>query len=266
MTQSTTDASSVSDFVAPGFDPQRIATLRSQLRGSVALVGCGPGDPGLLTLRAAELLAAADVVLYDHLTPPLASIVPTDAELIDVAKLPYTRSITQEKINELLIEHAQAGRFVVRAKGGDPYVFGRGHEERAAATEAGIAVTVVPGISSPISVPELVGIPVTNRGVNHEFTILSGHLPPGHPKSLINWQALAGMRGTLAIVMGVKNGGAIADALIDGGRSPQTPAAVVQEGAMPGQRVVSTTLDGLAVALETCQPPAVIVIGEVAGL
>jgi uroporphyrin-III C-methyltransferase/precorrin-2 dehydrogenase/sirohydrochlorin ferrochelatase len=190
---------------------------------------------------------------------------PADVELIDVAKLPRGRSAQQEEINRVIVERALAGKRVVRFKGGDNFVFGRGYEEIIACREAGVPVTVVPGLTSPVSVPAIAGIPVTHRGVTHEFTIVSGHLPPGHPESLVNFEALAQMQGTVVLMMAVENAPAIAKALLAGGRPDDTPVAVVCDGTMPTERTVLATLGTLAdrLAAEEVKPPAIIVIGEV---
>ena len=236
---------------------------------SVTLVGGGPGDPELITVAGLKALFSADVVLVDHLGPvDLLSELPDHVDVIDVAKHPHGKTTPQERINELLIEHARAGKRVVRLKGGDGFVFGRGFEELVALNEAGISVRVIPGLTSPVSVPALAGIPVTNRGVVHEFTVVSGHVPPGHPTSLIEWDALARLRGTLVLLMAVKNAQAIAESLIAGGRAASTPVAVTTDGSLPTQRTVRTTLGELGEAIEThaIRPPAIIVIGEVAGL
>ena len=176
--------------------------------------------------------------------------------------------MAQKRINELLVDRARQGLFVVRLKGGDPYLFGRGFEELTALREAGIPVTEVPGISSAISVPAAAGIPVTQRGVNHDFTIVSGHVPPGHPKSLVNWEALGQLKGTLAVIMGVKNGPKIAEALIAAGRAADTPAAIIQEGTTENQRVLHCDLGTLGETLvgREVKPPAVIIIGDVVAL
>ncbi|RII18658.1 Uroporphyrinogen-III C-methyltransferase [Streptomyces sp. YIM 130001] len=232
----------------------------------VALVGGGPGDPDLITVRGRRLLAEADVVIADRLGPrDLLAELPPHVEVIDAAKIPYGRFMAQEAINNALIEHAKAGRTVVRLKGGDPFVFGRGMEEAQALAEAGIPCTVVPGISSSISVPSAVGIPVTHRGVAHEFTVVSGHVAPDDERSLVDWPALARLRGTLVVLMGVDKIGAIAAALIAGGRTPGTPVALVQEGTTAAQRRVDATLATVAEAVvrEEVRPPAVIVIGDV---
>lgn len=230
----------------------------------VVLVGGGPGDPDLVTVAGRKALITADVVVADRLAPrELLSDLPADVELIDVAKLPRGRSAQQEEINRVIVERALAGKRVVRFKGGDSFVFGRGYEEVIACREAGVPVTVIPGITSPISVPAVAGIPVTHRGVAHEFTVISGHLPPGHPGSLTNWSAVAGLEGTLVVLMGAENAPAIATALIEGGRSPQTPVAIVCDGTMPTERTLLSTLGDLGETVKDVKPPAIIVIGEV---
>ena len=232
----------------------------------VVLVGGGPGDPELVTIAARNALASADVVVADRLAPrELLDELPAHVQLIDVAKLPRGRSASQEQINRLLVEHARAGRRVVRFKGGDNFVFGRGYEEWLACAAAEVPVTVVPGLTSAVAVPGLAGIPVTHRGVAHEVTLVSGHLPPGHPESLVDWAALGRLRGTLVLMMAVDNAGAIAGALVEGGRPPGTPAAVLVEGSLPGERHAFTTLGALAADIEAAglRPPAIIVVGEV---
>jgi uroporphyrin-III C-methyltransferase/precorrin-2 dehydrogenase/sirohydrochlorin ferrochelatase len=247
----------------------RAARPGSGSRGSVVLVGGGPGDPGLITVRGRQAVSQADVVLADHLAPQaLLASLPPGVEVIDASKLPRGRFMAQEQINALLVEHALAGRRVVRLKGGDPFVFGRGMEELEACVAAGVPVEVVPGVTSAIGVPGLAGIPVTHRGLTHEFVVVSGHVPPGHPQSLVDWPALGRLRGTLVVLMGVDTAPAIAAALVEHGRSADTPVAVVSEGSTPHQRTVRTTLGGLAhtVAEEGIRPPAVWVVGEVVAL
>jgi uroporphyrin-III C-methyltransferase/precorrin-2 dehydrogenase/sirohydrochlorin ferrochelatase len=232
----------------------------------VTLVGGGPGDPDLIAVAGRKALMEADVVVADRLAPrELLGELPADVELIDVAKLPRGRSAQQEEINRVIVDRALAGKRVVRFKGGDSFVFGRGYEEVLACREAGVPVTVVPGLTSPVSVPGLAGIPVTHRGVAHEFTVISGHLPPGHPESLTDWDAVARLTGTLVLMMAVENAPAIADVLLHGGRKPDTPVAVVCQGSMPGERTVLSTLGGLAddLSTEAVTPPAIIVVGEV---
>ena len=232
----------------------------------VTLVGGGPGDPELISIAGRRAVMEADVVVADRLAPrELLGELPPDVELIDVAKLPRGRSAQQAEINRLIVERALAGKRVVRFKGGDNFVFGRGYEEVIACREAGVPVTVIPGLTSPVAVPAVAGIPITHRGVAHEFTVISGHLPPGHPESLTEWPAVARLRGTLVLMMAVQNAPMIADALVTGGRSAETPVAVVCDGTMPAERTVLSTLGSLAADLEAASvaPPAVIVIGEV---
>ncbi|RNG34412.1 uroporphyrinogen-III C-methyltransferase [Streptomyces botrytidirepellens] len=260
-------SAAVRDAVVEGLRDGTLAAPRHRTRGPhVALVGGGPGDPDLITVRGRRLLAEADVVVADRLGPrDLLDELPPHVEVIDAAKIPYGRFMAQEAINNALIEHAKAGKSVVRLKGGDPFVFGRGMEEAEALAEAGIPCTVVPGISSSISVPATAGIPVTHRGVAHEFTVVSGHVAPDDPRSLVDWSALARLRGTLVLLMAVEKIGAIAAALVHHGRGADTPVAVIQEGTTAAQRRVDATLAtvGDTVAAEGVRPPAVIVIGEV---
>jgi len=235
----------------------------------VALVGGGPGDPDLITVRGRRLLGLADVVVADHLAPgALLEELAPNVEVIDAAKLPYGRAASQDAINDLLVSHARAGRFVVRLKGGDPFVFGRGFEELIACAAAGVPVTVVPGVTSAFGVPAVAGVPVTHRGVAHEVVVVSGHVAPDHPSSLVDWPALARLRGTLVLLMAVDRIGAIAAALLAGGRPADTPAAVIQEGTTRAERVVRSTLDKVAADMTAneIRPPAIIVIGPVAGL
>ncbi|MGP3926402.1 uroporphyrinogen-III C-methyltransferase [Streptomyces sp. 8N616] len=260
-------SAAVRDAVVEGLRDGTLAAPRHRARTpGVALVGGGPGDPDLITVRGRRLLAEADVVIADRLGPrDLLDELPPHVEVIDAAKIPYGRFMAQEAINNALIEHAKAGKAVVRLKGGDPFVFGRGMEEAEALAEAGIPCTVVPGISSAISVPGAAGIPVTHRGVAHEFTVVSGHVAPDDPRSLVDWQALARLRGTLVLLMAVERLGAIAEALIGHGRAADTPVAVIQEGTTAAQRRVDATLATVAetVRAEGVRPPAVVVIGEV---
>lgn len=235
----------------------------------VALVGGGPGDPELITVKGRRLLARADVVVADRLAPrELLDELHPDVEVVDAAKIPYGRAASQDFINATLIEHAKAGKFVVRLKGGDPYVFGRGFEELLACAEAGVPVTVVPGITSSIAGPAAAGVPVTHRGVAHEVVVVSGHVAPDNESSLTDWPALAKLRGTIVLMMGVERLGQFAAALLDGGRPGDTPVAVVENGTMPTQRVHRFTLATAAEDAKAAgvRPPAVIVIGPVAGL
>ncbi|WP_406265076.1 uroporphyrinogen-III C-methyltransferase [Streptomyces sp. NBC_00191] len=260
-------SAAVRDAIVEGLRDGSLAAPHHRTRNpGVALVGGGPGDPDLITVRGRRLLAEADVVIADRLGPrDLLDELPPHVEVIDAAKIPYGRFMAQEAINNALIEHARAGKAVVRLKGGDPFVFGRGMEEAEALAEAGIPCTVVPGISSSISVPGAVGIPVTHRGVAHEFTVVSGHVAPDDERSLVDWQSLAKLRGTLVVLMGVDKIGAIAQTLVAHGKSPDTPVALVQEGTTASQRRVDATLATVAerVRAEDVRPPAVIVIGDV---
>jgi uroporphyrin-III C-methyltransferase/precorrin-2 dehydrogenase/sirohydrochlorin ferrochelatase len=271
--------------VLSGGEPRRSAAVRTALvealhagviedaapaaTPGVALVGGGPGDPGLITVRGRRLLSRADVVVADRLAPqPLLEELPSHVEVIDAAKIPYGRAMHQDRINETLIEKAREGKFVVRLKGGDPFLFGRGFEELLACVEAGVPVTVVPGVTSAFAVPAVADVPVTHRGVAHEVVVVSGHVGPDDPTSLVDWPALARLRGTVVIMMGVRWIGAFAEVLTGHGRPGETPVAVIQEGTLRSQRVVRSTLAKVAdaVAREEVRPPAVIVIGPVAGL
>ncbi|MEU7928907.1 uroporphyrinogen-III C-methyltransferase [Micromonospora sp. NPDC049107] len=252
-------------LLTPGVEE---GALPNSTGGRVALVGSGPGDPELITVKGWRLLTEADVVVADRLVPGLLlDELRPDVELVDASKIPYGPSRAQEEINQILVDRALAGAAVVRLKGGDPYVFGRGGEELLACAAAGVPVTVVPGVTSSIAAPAAAGIPVTHRGVAHEFTVVSGHVAPDSPASLVRWDALAGLRGTLVILMGLKNLAAIAETLIAHGRSPQTPAAVVQEATTGTQRVLRSTLEVVAADVHTAEvrPPAVVVVGDVVG-
>lgn len=232
----------------------------------VVLVGGGPGDPELATVAARHALAAADVVVADRLAPrELLDELSSQVELVDVSKLPRGRHTSQERIHEVLVARAREGKRVVRFKGGDGFVFGRGYEEILACQAAGVPVSVVTGLSSAVSVPAQAGIPVTHRGVAHEFTVVSGHVPPDHPASLVDWEALGRMRGTVVLMMAVRHAPAIAAALVEGGRDPGTPVAVIMDGTMPAERTVLSTLATLGedMAAQDVHPPAVIVVGEV---
>jgi uroporphyrin-III C-methyltransferase/precorrin-2 dehydrogenase/sirohydrochlorin ferrochelatase len=238
------------------------------LPGGVALVGGGPGDPELITVRGRRLLAHADVVVADRLAPQeLLAELPPQVEVIDAAKIPYGRAMAQDAINEVLIDRAKAGKFVVRLKGGDPFVFARGYEEVLACTAAGIPVTVVPGVTSAIAVPALAGVPVTHRAVTHEFVVVSGHLAPENPESLVNWNALAAMSGTIVLLMAVERIELFAKALLEGGRPADTPVLVVQHGTTTAQQTLRATLADASerIRSEGVRPPAIIVIGAVAG-
>ncbi|PXX12091.1 uroporphyrinogen-III C-methyltransferase [Mycolicibacterium moriokaense] len=237
------------------------------VRGGVALVGGGPGDPELITVRGRRLLANADVVVADRLAPQeLLAELPPQVEVIDAAKIPYGRAMAQDAINEVLIDRAKAGKFVVRLKGGDPFVFARGYEEVIACADAGIPVTVVPGVTSAIAVPALAGVPVTHRGITHEFVVVSGHVAPDHPESLVNWNALAALSGTIVLLMAVERIELFTKALLEGGRPADTPVLVVQHGTTASQLTLRATLADAPERIreEGIRPPAIIVIGSVA--
>jgi uroporphyrinogen III methyltransferase/synthase len=233
--------------------------------GIVYLVGAGPGDPALMTRRSLELLASADVVLHDRLIPPGAlAVAGPDAELRDVGKRPGEPALSQEEINALLVELGRAGRRVVRLKGGDPFVFGRGGEEARALAEAGVAFEVVPGVSAGIAAPAYAGIPVTDREAASAVALVTGHEDPDKPESAIDWDALARFPGTLVFYMGVRNLPAIAERLVAGGRDPGEAAAVVSRGTLPAQRSASGTLADIAERAAGLEAPAVTVVGPVA--
>jgi uroporphyrin-III C-methyltransferase len=235
--------------------------------GTVLLVGGGPGDPGLITVAGLAAVRSADVVITDRLAPlaVLAEVRP-GAEIIDVAKIPHGRTTPQETINDLLIAHAKAGKTVVRLKGGDNFVFGRGGEEWLACARAGIEVQVIPGVPSAIAAPALAGIPLTHRTANQGFTVITGHVPPGDPRSTIDYAALARSGTALVVMMGVGTLGAIAAELIRHGLDPRTPAATIADGTLPSQHLVRSTVAEISAATAAAgiRPPAVTVIGSVA--
>jgi len=235
-------------------------------RGKVYLVGAGPGDPELMTLKAKRLLSEADVVLFDRLLSPMM-LDGAKGELIDVGKSSGAHKLTQEGINALLIEKAEEGKMVVRLKGGDPYLFGRGGEEALALRQRGIPVEVVPGVTSAIAAPELAGIPVTHRGVTSALTIVTGHEEPGKDSPL-DWSALARLGGTLVVLMGVSRLEQNVSALVDAGRPLQTPAAIVEKGGWPEQRLVVGTLSNIVELSRKAliEPPAILVVGDVVRL
>ena len=235
--------------------------------GRVVLVGGGPGDPGLLTVRGLEAVRTADVIVTDRLAPlSVLDQARPDAEVIHVGKIPRGEFTPQERINAVLVEHALTGRTVVRLKGGDNFVFGRGGEEWLACAEHGIPVEVVPGVSSSIAVPGLAGIPLTHRSLTQGFVVVSGHVPPGDPRGSVDWAALARLDLTLVILMGVATLPAVTAHLVEHGMDPATPAACVVDGAMPTQRSLRAPVAQLAAAVEQAglTPPAVVVIGAVA--
>ncbi len=237
--------------------------------GTVTLVGGGPGDPDLLTVGGLEALRLAEVVVVDRLAPLASLEVCSPAcEIIHVGKVPRGAFTSQEHINEILVTQARAGRRVVRLKGGDNFVFGRGGEEWEACTAAGIEVRVIPGVSSSIAAPGAAGIPLTHRGLVQGFVVVSGHVAPGDERSTVNWAALAASRMTLVILMGVHYLEEICAELIQHGRPASEPAAIIANGTMPNQQTWFTTVGAAAgvVAAHGVTPPATIVIGQVAGL
>lgn len=253
---------------APVAEPASTTATEGRVRGHVTLVGGGPGDPGLLTVAGLAAIKTADVIICDRLAPLAAlSEAPAGVEVIDVAKIPRGEYTPQEKINELLVTHGLAGKRVVRLKGGDSFIFGRGGEELLACSEAGLPVTVIPGVSSAVAAPALAGIPLTHRSLTQGVTIVSAHVPPGHAGSTLDWAALARANTTLVIMMGVATLGAVADELIGQGLHPATPAATIADAGLPSQRSVRATVASIAdvTAAAEIKPPAITVIGAVAG-
>ena len=239
------------------------------MTGRVHLVGAGPGDPGLMTASALELIATADVILFDRLIPVTAlDGARADAELIDVGKIGGGKQVPQEQTTALLVEHALAGRSVVRLKGGDPFVFGRGGEEAQACVEHGIGFEVVPGVTAGVAAPAYAGIPVTQRGIAAAVAFVTGHEDPAKPETQIDWPALASFPGTLVFYMGVRQLQRIAEQLIAAGRPADQSAAVVQQGTLGGQRTVRAQLSEIAAAAEAAkiEAPAITVVGDVAAL
>ena len=236
----------------------------SSTSGIVYIVGGGPGDPGLITVKGLDCLRRADVVLYDRLVAQeLLTEVPVQAEMIDVGKEPKRHRRSQDEINSLLIHKARQGKIVVRLKGGDPFVFGRGGEECQALAEAGVRYEVVPGVSSAIAVPAYAGIPVTQRGVTTAFTVVAGHT--GGSDSNIDWDAISRI-GTIIFLMGVEHLPEIVPQLIAHGRSADTPAALIQEGTTLNQLIVTGTLADIVEKAHDIRPPAVLIVGEVVHL
>lgn len=235
-------------------------------QGIVYLLGGGPGDPDLLTVKGMRCLQNADVVIYDRLiSPALLELAPSWAELIDVGKEPKRHRLSQEGINDLLIQHAQEGKRVVRLKGGDPFVFGRGGEEGLALAQAGLRFEVVPGISSALAVPAYAGIPVTHRHIAQSFTVVSGHTADEEAPFGADWEDLP-KKGTLVILMGARHLAQITQKLIANGRCPNTPAATIRWGTTAEQEMVVGTLADIAEKALALQPPAITIIGEVVGL
>jgi uroporphyrin-III C-methyltransferase/precorrin-2 dehydrogenase/sirohydrochlorin ferrochelatase len=263
-------ASRLRDAIEVGLRSGELTARRGRAPGGkVVLVGGGPGDPDLLTVKGWRALLDADVVVTDRLGPTdLLSRLPAAVELIDVGKTPRGPATSQDDINELLVAQARAGRRVVRLKGGDPFVLGRGTEEVDACVEAGVMVEVIPGVTSVTAGPTLAGIPLTERGTAQQFTVASGHLPPGDPRSSVDWESLGGGDGTVVLLMAVANLEKIAATLVDGGRAPATPAAIIENASLPAQRVFRGRLDGIAAlaVAEDVVPPAVVIIGAVVRL
>ncbi len=234
--------------------------------GKVYLVGSGPGDPELLTLKARRLIDNAEVVIFDQLPgKAILDSMPANAEKIDVGKYAGNHTMTQAEINELLLQKAKEGKRVVRLKGGDPYVFGRGGEEAEVLAAEGIEFEVVPGITSAIAVPAYAGIPVTHRESTSMVTFITGHEDPTKPESGLDWETLAKFEGTIVILMGVKMLGRNAEELIKYGKDPSTPVAVIERGTRPDQRVTVGTLANIAELAKEykIKAPAITVIGDV---
>ena len=237
--------------------------------GRVVLVGGGPGDEGLITVRGRRLVADADVLVVDNLAPrSLLSTLDADVEIIEAGKSPGRQTLTQHEINSVLVDRARAGLTVVRLKGGDPFVFGRGGEEMLACVEAGVPVEVVPGVSSAIAGPAYAGIPLTHRGVATDFAVVSAHIDPSQPGSTVDWQALAHGPATLVVLMGVGKLTGLTTELVKCGRPAGTPVAVIRDATMPSQSVLVSTLERVADDADEAglRPPAVVVIGEVVRL
>lgn len=253
-------AVAVRDAVALQLDTGALPVRRTRPGpGSVALVGGGPGAPDLLTVRGRRLLAEADVVVADRLAPHLE----LHAEVIDVGKTPGGPSWGQRDIEALLVDRVEQGQHVVRLKGGDVHVFARGMEEIKACARAGVAVEVVPGVSSALGVPTLAGVPLTVRGVNQSFAVVSAHLAPDDPGSTVDWSALARLGGTVVLLMAVGRLREVCAALVRHGRAPDTPVAITQDGSLPTERTVITTLAAAAQEAAHLRNPAVVVVGEV---
>ena len=235
----------------------------------VYIVGAGPGDPGLITVKAARLIEEADVILYDRLvSEETLTRAREDCELIYVGKHPGEPSTPQERINELLVEKAREGRCVVRLKGGDPFLFGRGGEEAQVLSREGISFEIVPGITSAISVPAYAGIPVTQRHVASSVAFITGHEASTKKKGTVEWERLAQSVDTLVVMMGIRNLGNIAARLIEGGRDPRTPVAVIEKGTTEDQRTITGTLETIEARAreEGVKPPAITIIGKVVKL
>ncbi len=239
------------------------------MKGSVYLVGAGPGDPGLITLKGIEAIKAADVIVYDYLaSESLLNYAGESAERIYAGKKGWDHTLTQTEINRLIVARALSGSTVTRLKGGDPFVFGRGGEEIEELIEAGLSFTIVPGVTSAIAAPAYAGIPLTHRKYASTVTFITGHEDPGKKTSTINWAALAGTQGTLVFLMGVKNLAHITRRLIENGMPPETPAGLVRWGTTPSQETVTGTLATIVENVEAAglKPPCIIVVGDVVTL
>jgi uroporphyrin-III C-methyltransferase/precorrin-2 dehydrogenase/sirohydrochlorin ferrochelatase len=255
-------AMALRDAIALGLETGGLPLRRTRVgEGSVALVGGGPGDPGLLTVRGRQLLAAADVVVRDRLAPAVE--VAPGVEVLETGKQAHGPSWSQSDIEQLMVVRALEGKRVVRLKGGDVHLFGRGIEEVAACVNAGVAVEVVPGVSSAFAAPAWAGIPVTAKGLTQSVSVVSAHLAPGAEGSTVDWDALARLGGTLVLLMAVERLAQCAAALVAGGRSRETPVAVIRDGTLPSQEVVVSTLGTVAVDAAGVSAPAVVVVGEV---
>jgi uroporphyrin-III C-methyltransferase / precorrin-2 dehydrogenase / sirohydrochlorin ferrochelatase len=258
----------IAALLATGRLPLRGRRRRAGI-GSVALVGGGPGDPGLITVRGRLLLARADVVVADRLAPrELLDELDPDVEVVDAGKRRGDHRLEQDEINALLVDRARHGARVVRLKGGDPFVFGRGGEEALACVEAGVPFEVVPGVSSATAVPAYAGIPVTHRGAAQEVTVVAAHAEPGDPESTVGWDGLARSTGTLVMLMGLSRLAGTAAELVARGRDATTPAAVIASGTTAEQRVVVADLATIAdvVAAADLRAPAITVVGDVVRL
>jgi uroporphyrinogen III methyltransferase/synthase len=243
--------------------------VENPIEGKVYLVGSGPGDPGLLTVKASQILKECDVLLYDRLvTDDILDIVPENCEKIYVGKHPGEASSTQEEINKLLVDRGRKGGVVVRLKGGDPFLFGRGGEEAIKLREAGISFEVIPGISSAIAVPAYAGIPVTHRNLSSSVAFITGHESETKENSSVNWIGLANCVDTLVVLMGIGNMPAIMKRLTEAGRSPDTPVAVIEKGTTPNQRTIVGTIETIheKTLKARVSPPALTIIGKVVEL
>ena len=239
------------------------------MNGKVYLVGSGPGSVGLLTQRGRDVIDAADVVLFDQLPgEEILATLPARAEKIDCGKYGRKHTLEQDEIEALMVDRAQKGKAVVRLKGGDPFLFGRGGEELEAVRAAGIPVEMVPGISSALAVPASVGIPLTHRKYASQVTVLTGNEDPAKPEPALDWELLARSRGTIVILMGVANLAKIADVLVKHGKPRKTPVAIIERGLREDRRVTTGTLGTVAEKAKKAgvRPPAVIVIGDVVKL